>query len=216
MKKITKYIEEDIEIKKKLAEIEKVVKSNADESVKIDSIRAILDELKAHILKTKLEAVTDDVTGFLTQEFFLKILKERVAEAKKQEVPLSLIFFDVDFLKKINDRFGHVVGTKTIKAIAREIKRGVRREDIVSRYGGDEFMVLCVSADRKTAQQVAERVQKLVLEIRFASNEIKKSPQISVSFGVASLEGKINTAPKILKEADKALHRAKKKRKKGS
>lgn len=213
MKKIIQHLEEDIELKSKLLEIEKIVKSKVPEAVKIDSIKAILDELKEHILKTRIQAVTDDVTGFLNQSFFLKVLKERIVEAKKNKLPLSLIFFDIDFLKKINDQHGHVIGTKAIKIVAKAIKSNIRSFDITSRYGGDEFMVICVSADKNKALKIAQRVQEALLNITAIDRQIKKRFPVTVSFGISFLSDKTNTASKILKEADKDLHRIKRKRK---
>jgi len=115
---------------------------------------------------------------------------------------------DVDFFKSINDRYGHAVGDRVLQEVAKAIQSAARKDDSVSRIGGEEFLLVCHDADPRAALLAAERLRRMVkaMQINIAGTEI----QTSVSIGVANREDDMNHEDDLLRAADKALYAAKK------
>src|SRR5580692_1487900 len=120
---------------------------------------------------------------------------------------LSLIMFDIDKFKGVNDNFGHLAGDHVLKHLASVIKTRIRREDVLARYGGEEFAIVLPEIDHYNAMQFAEKIRKLVeaAEFKFEDAVIP----VTVSIGVASLRGEIEDALEFIKQADTQLFAAK-------
>ena len=120
---------------------------------------------------------------------------------------LSLIMFDIDRFKGVNDSFGHLAGDHVLKHLASVIKTRIRREDVLARYGGEEFAIVLPEIDGYNAMQFAEKIRKLVevAEFKFEDAIIP----VTVSIGVASLRGEIEDALEFIKQADTNLFAAK-------
>ena len=121
---------------------------------------------------------------------------------------LSIIVFDIDYFKKLNDSYGHDAGDCVLKEMAHIIREhGVREDDIFARYGGEEFVILLPKTNLKQGYEIAERVRKLVEEHQFKYEE--KDFMVTVSVGVADYRHGVNTGVDLFKRADQAVYASK-------
>jgi len=111
-------------------------------------------------------AIIDDLTGLYNFRYIKDRLEEEVKRAQRYERPLALIMADIDRFKNYNDAFGHLEGNKALKNLANILKVNVREVDIVGRFGGEEFIVILPEADKKEAQEIAERIRLKVERYR--------------------------------------------------
>lgn len=155
--------------------------------------------------KLKFLAYHDPLTGSLNRRVMESILKREFQRARRYNNPLSLVFLDIDYFKKINDRFGHDAGDQVLVDLARGLENMVRNSDVVARFAGDEFIVILPETSESEAIFMMERIKVHFLEnpIRLPDTEIP----ISISFGVASIEdAAIETPEALLKAADSELY----------
>jgi two-component system, cell cycle response regulator len=152
-------------------------------------------------------AMTDLLTGLPNRRAGIDALNKAWKASMRTANPLAALMIDVDLFKSINDRYGHAVGDQVLKEVASAIQRAARRDDSVSRIGGEEFLLVCHNADAKSAVLAAERLRKLVksLRINIAGAEIR----LSASIGVANRESTMADAEDMVRAADKALYAAK-------
>lgn len=155
--------------------------------------------------ETQLLALTDGLTGLYNRRHASKRLEEEIARARRNSTGLCVAMCDVDHFKAINDEFGHSAGDRVLQAIAGSLTEYVRRNDIVARWGGEEFLVIFSEIKLTAARIVAERLRG-----RLASTpKVEGGPeQISVSIGLAMLQAGV-TAEALIEQADQALYRAK-------
>jgi diguanylate cyclase (GGDEF)-like protein len=153
-------------------------------------------------------AVVDALTGVYNKRYFEERVQEEFSYCFRNKVPLSLVMFDIDHFKKINDTYGHPTGDYVLSRIAGLAKTIVRSEDILARYGGEEFVVILKASDAEGALTLAERLRRLIEESEFDFEE--KKIRITISVGVASLVGQ-NFAnwETMLKLADSLLYKSK-------
>lgn len=142
--------------------------------------------------------VVDPLTGLYNRRYLEMRIESEIKRAKRKGYSVSFLMIDGDNFKQINDTFGHPEGDRALKQIADKLKSLVRDEDIVARYGGDEFCVLLPDADKKVAMDVAKRMCQ-------ASNDAK----LSISVGYASYPEDAETSDELIEAADKALLEAK-------
>lgn len=153
-------------------------------------------------------ADNDALTGVLSREKGLSILKSKIATSRKLSTPITICFIDINNLKKVNDRFGHEEGDRLIELVSSTIKNKLRRFDIMCRLGGDEFLIVFDSCSLDNAKNSWIRIEKEIEELN-DSNKFKFS--ISVSIGFAQFDKKIHTSVKsLIKEADDEMYRQKK------
>ncbi len=152
-------------------------------------------------------ATTDGLTGCLNKRAFLDEMGQRIKAAERFGRKLSLIVTDIDHFKSVNDTYGHAVGDQVIRGLG-EILRHVKREtDIVARFGGEEFCVLCEETDAAGAVQLAERVREEI-KARVFESEIGKL-RVTASLGVAQFPDQAKDDKQLFEAADKALYVAK-------
>ncbi|HPW45236.1 MAG TPA: GGDEF domain-containing protein [bacterium] len=150
----------------------------------------------------------DAVTNVLNKHAFLRRLKEEFSYSKRQKLPLSLIMIDIDFFKKVNDTYGHMAGDYVLHGVAERIQKGLRDEDIVSRYGGEEFAVILRNTDAKSALMLGERIRRSVEEKPFQFE--KDSISVTVSLGISTLaDGNFTTSSDLLARSDACLYKSK-------
>lgn len=157
--------------------------------------------------KTLQQASTDAMTGLLNRQTFFAQLDKSIARAAETGGILSLIMVDSDSLKEINDRLGHREGDKHIAEMARVIRGNVRHQDIVCRYGGDEFLILLHHSTAPQAREVAERIRKSVAELSDPLDGTGIRP--TVSAGIASYPWCGADAASLFQSADAAVYLSK-------
>jgi diguanylate cyclase (GGDEF)-like protein len=162
--------------------------------------------------KLKKLSITDSLTGLLNRRYFHERLEEEVSRSGRHGRNLSVMMLDIDGFKYYNDTFGHRIGDKALKVIADIILNSVRSIDIVSRYGGDEFMVILPETDKALAVQIAERLRADVAKIVLPTNGIADASSIAItlSIGMVCYPEHGGTAELLLEHVDKALYLAKK------
>ena len=167
-----------------------------------------LSNVTAHE-KLKQAAARDPLTGLLNRRVMDAVLRREFKRAERYKAPLSLIFFDLDDFKTINDKYGHDTGDMLLKHFGDHLLKASRENDVVTRFAGDEFVVLLPSTDSNDALKLAERLKKQLLENPLQVENI--TIPVSVSFGIASSgDPEIENADSLLKNADKKLLEAKK------
>jgi len=164
--------------------------------------------------KMKNLAITDELTGLYNFRYLKEHLEEEVRRAQRYERSLALIMADIDHFKEYNDTFGHPEGNKALKSVANILKSNVREVDIVGRYGGEEFIIILPEANRKEAQEIAERIRLKVEEYKFINNKDKDYPaetKLTLSLGVTSCFREVISPQGLIYKADQALYLAKRK-----
>ena len=158
--------------------------------------------------KLQEEANTDGLTRCYNKMYFNNKLDLEVKKSKVTGNPLSLIIFDLDHFKLLNDNYGHDAGDYVLKEMAQLLREnGIRKGDVFARYGGEEFVVLLPNTNLKQAFEIAERLRKLVKNHEFVYDE-KRLP-VAASIGVADYRKGVNTGTDLFKRADSAVYKSK-------
>jgi diguanylate cyclase (GGDEF)-like protein/PAS domain S-box-containing protein len=156
----------------------------------------------------RFRASHDGLTGLANYREFFESLEREVRRAERTRQPFALLLLDLDDLKSINDRFGHLTGNRSLNRLARVMKEHCRGTEIAARYGGDEFAILLLDADGRRAENVAERISSCL-------RSQADSPALSVSIGFSVYRDDGLSAPELLEAADKRLYQSKKSRTSG-
>lgn len=152
----------------------------------------------------------DSLTGLSTKRFLNLRLGELINKAETDHSPLSVVIFDIDHFKKLNDTCGHLAGDEVLKMVATVIKSHVRSEDIPARYGGEEFVVLLPRTPKEVAVKVAEKIRAAIESQPLpASIGQRRAAGVTISGGVAALQLDGRSSQEILGAADQALYLAK-------
>ena len=157
-----------------------------------------------HIENLNIQTMTDPLTGVKNRLAFDRIIEEEIVRDIRYKRSLSLAILDIDFLKNINDTFGHNRGDDIIKNVAREISCTVRQTDCICRLGGDEFAIIFIETDLEKAKRVGEEICKRISQIH-----ILGTTKVTVSIGIAKLDTNDNKDT-LYKRADEALYLSKK------
>lgn len=151
-------------------------------------------------------AATDSLTRTYNLGYFQECLDRAVEHHEITREPVSLLFIDVDDFKVVNDTYGHMRGDEVLKTISEAILLAVRKQDLVFRYGGDEFAVILKNASREDALQVAERVFS---NVNRSVDGLTTFMKVTVSVGIAVLDKEFTDSNRFLEAADKSLYEAK-------
>lgn len=151
--------------------------------------------------------VRDSLTGLLNHNSAKERLVAEVARAGRYRSELSIAMIDIDHFKKINDKFGHPVGDRVIKSLARQLQQRVRSTDIIGRYGGEEFILLLVGTGAERAVQILDGIREIFGGIRHRA--VDADFTATISCGIASFPA-ADTCETLLDAADQALYAAKK------
>lgn len=164
-------------------------------AIAIDNARAVerIQEL----------TITDDCTGLYNVRHLYSVLETSAEAADQTSSRFSLIFVDLDHFKRVNDRHGHLVGSHLLKEVGQAIRAGLRQQDLVFRYGGDEFVALLPGADKPAAQYVAERLLRSLREHRFGN---VLALDVRASFGVATWPEDGKSVHEIIRAADAMMY----------
>jgi diguanylate cyclase (GGDEF)-like protein len=151
----------------------------------------------------KVLSETDELTKAYNRRFFDEILDALVETYKNKTAPFSLIIFDIDDFKKINDTYGHDAGDLILKRISELVKANIRQEDIFCRMSREEFAIILKKIDIFGAYVVSEKLRKIVETTNFTYKD--KTIKTTISLGVAEF-GKNDTKETLFKKADRALY----------
>lgn len=152
--------------------------------------------------------ISDGLTQIHNKRFFLEFLEREMGRCHRYNRSLSLIMFDIDHFKSINDTNGHLAGDYVLRELSATIKPRVRKEECFARYGGEEFAVVMPEAGGDNARKFAEKIRKMVEEHHFSFEN--KPIRVTVSLGVADLTGEMTEPLQFIKIVDQKLYKAKK------
>ncbi len=152
-------------------------------------------------------ATTDGLTGCLNKRALLDQMEQKLLAAQRFGRKLSLIVTDLDHFKSVNDTYGHAAGDRVLKELGGVLRRVKRETDLVARFGGEEFCVLCEETDARGARLLAERVRE-ELEKTEVATELGPL-KVTASLGVATFPDHASTAADLFVQGDKALYEAK-------
>jgi diguanylate cyclase (GGDEF)-like protein len=152
----------------------------------------------------------DALTGVANRRHFDRELERELRRSRRDELPLSLIFLDLDEFKKFNDTYGHARGDEVLRNVARTLNETFRRAgDFVARYGGEEFAIVLPGLDARRAALYAERLRRRIWQGAIAFEAVTNG-RVTISAGVSTITPPmVATADELLRAADQALYRAK-------
>jgi diguanylate cyclase (GGDEF)-like protein/PAS domain S-box-containing protein len=154
------------------------------------------------------QSTRDPLTSLFNRRYMQETLDREVMRAQRKNQPLAILFLDIDHFKKFNDSFGHDAGDLVLKAMADAFLNGLRREDVVCRYGGEEFAVIMPDSSAANAERRANQLRLEVNSLRLRHQGRSLDP-VSLSVGVASYPENGTTADELLRAADQALYQSK-------
>jgi diguanylate cyclase (GGDEF)-like protein len=162
-----------------------------------------------HVPQLEQEAKVDPKTGLLNAREFQISLDDEIARAQRTGAPLAVLMSDLDFLRDINNTYGHLAGDAVIKGIAAVIRGELRRYDVAARFGGEEFSVLLPSATPEQALEIAERIRRAVEAARFEEETVPEPLSATISIGIAGYPRDAMDAKGLVHAADIAVYEAK-------
>jgi len=168
-----------------------------------EKIEDLFGTMKESISLLYEAAIRDEKTGLYNSKFFETILDMEIEKVKRGHQKLSLFIIDIDFFKKINDKYGHLKADELLIRLAEVLNKQFRKSDIISRFGGEEFFILLPETDLKKAKKIASRLKTAI-----KSDKILKKHKFTVSGGLTEFKKK-DTKKMFKQRADKALYKAK-------
>jgi diguanylate cyclase (GGDEF)-like protein len=182
------FVSEDIPILKSLADYAAIALENARYVQRIHEL-----------------TITDDCTALFNARHLNFVLDTEIYRSNRYGYEFSIVFIDLDYFKRVNDAYGHLVGSKLLWMIGDSIKGHLRMIDYAFRYGGDEFVVLLPQTSKENALMVVRRLRDLLVNRVFFTEE-KLNIKVTASFGVASFPEDGRTRKELLRKADEAMY----------
>ncbi|AQZ94545.1 diguanylate cyclase [Halopseudomonas phragmitis] len=164
-------------------------------------------QLEAANLQLREQAHRDGMTGLLNRRYWEQSLEREFARYQRYETPASLVMFDIDNFKPINDNHGHQTGDEVIREAARVIREHARETDYAGRYGGEEFVLLLPDTSLQGAAQLAERLRQAME--RLIVEHLEQRVSFTISLGVAQFSEEMSSAFDLVAAADSALYQSK-------
>lgn len=161
-------------------------------------------DLEKALADAECLALVDPLTGILNRRGLEVEVARALAQAKRQDTPLAMLFVDVDRFKSINDRYGHDVGDVVLREVATFLKKVVRASDIVTRPCGDEFIVVLPASDLLVAEHVANKITKKITNMVFAGKT-----NVGLSIGVSSTSEGVCDFDELRRLADERMYKEK-------
>lgn len=187
-------------------------KINAFQENEIVLFSAIADNMAHSIEKIKLyekaqkQSMFDDLTNLYARRHFLECILREYNKAKRYEGMFSVVMIDIDHFKYFNDTYGHPIGDKVLKKVAKLIKNCVRQGDVVSRYGGEEIAILLLNTEKDGATITAEKIRDNIEKYSVMKVDTGKTERITITAGVASYPEDGNSVEELMAAADKYLY----------
>ena len=155
------------------------------------------------------QVVTDHLTRLYNRRFFMNRAEEELSRSLRNQQPLSLVILDIDHFKHFNDSYGHATGDRVLQVVAGVMQQHVRKSDICSRHGGEEFGMLLPNTPGDNASFMANRLRRTLAETRYTGLGLPSDVNITISMGVATCPRDATTVAELFELADKALYQAK-------
>jgi diguanylate cyclase (GGDEF)-like protein len=168
------------------------------------TIQIIREKEKTHLIRLENLSVTDELTGLHNRRYFDKHFEIELQKIKRNKKELCLVMVDIDHFKRINDVHGHQVGDEVLKEFSTLLENNIRTTDLVSRWGGEEFIILLPETSIENSVNLAEKIRVIISHYDFS-----KVGNISASFGVSIVDPNSNSNRGPLHEVDEALYLAK-------
>ncbi len=151
--------------------------------------------------------IVDGLTQIHNKRYLFEALEKELIRARRYERELSLVIFDIDFFKRINDQFGHLAGDHVLRELARVVQERIRRDEVFARYGGEEFVIVLPETGLPGALSLAENLRQRVGSHGFVFQN-ERIP-VTISIGCAQLQKEDKTGPDLIQRADEKLYEAK-------
>lgn len=181
----------------------------------IQKLKEQISSLETQVHELEKDLIHDNLTSLRTRAYFeeeARIYLSAIASLDEHKRKnwfgfknLSILFFDIDHFKKVNDTYGHDIGDAVLRKVAQTIQKSVREGDTVARWGGEEMAAMLLGATESDAKEKAESIRKKISELTFEENADLK---VTISIGIAPTQPNADLA-EIMKNADLALYRAK-------
>jgi diguanylate cyclase (GGDEF)-like protein len=153
-------------------------------------------------------AFQDAMTGLYNARYLPIAIDREIAHSKESGVPFAVLFLDLDYFKLVNDHHGHQIGSQLLKEVGRVLRRCIRDDDVVVRYGGDEFIVVLKATNLPTAEQIAERIRTMLAGHPFLGRE-GLSVLITACIGVSVYPVHAQSSEELIFLADHAMYKGK-------
>jgi diguanylate cyclase (GGDEF)-like protein len=184
----------------------RLAREETTRSQQVDEIERLNQQNAKLLSRNEKAARVDRLTGLLNRGFLEKEAARELRKAKSADGYLSVLFCDMDRLKRINDELGHDAGDKVLRHVGAVLKRGLRPQDLVGRYGGDEFVVVLPNLTRETA---FDRAEQMINNMRTVNEHLSEDLWIGLSVGIATFPFDAPDYPTLVKVADQAMYLAK-------
>jgi len=158
-----------------------------------------------HFERVRQLAYVDGVTGIFNRRYFELRIGEEIARSSRHNLGFSLIMMDIDHFKQLNDEFGHLLGDEVLRQVSGILGQQLRKSDVLSRYGGEEFAIITPETAMESAQAVADKLRQVVESWHFPG----VARRVTISAGVAEFPTQGATRDELVKSADEALYAAK-------
>jgi diguanylate cyclase (GGDEF)-like protein len=173
------------------------------------NIISISIENAQHYEEIRNLSLTDEMTKLHNYRSFISRLKEEVNRAKRNQSHVSLVILDIDHFKNYNDTLGHQAGDEALREVGKVLRKTVRDEDIVSRYGGEEFCVIFPGIAKEDMEHLGDRIRQRIEAHKFYKEKVQPIGQLTVSLGGATYPDDASDIHDLIQKADEALYRAK-------
>jgi diguanylate cyclase (GGDEF)-like protein len=170
-----------------------------------------LDRVEWHSKATQFQllSITDPLTGLVNRRYLEERLQEELERSKRHRFAMSFMMVDIDDFKAYNDAHGHQAGDLALEMTAQCLKTALRSADVAARYGGEEFSILLPQTGLAEARTIGERIRRRIERTQFPHGQSQPHGAVTVSIGVSSFGGELDTPAEIIRAADRALYAAK-------
>jgi diguanylate cyclase (GGDEF)-like protein len=155
-----------------------------------------------------LLTITDDLTGLYNSRYLHQMLDEEFSRCIKEDKPVSLIFIDIDYLRRVNNAHGHLAGARAISEFGQVIREVMRPSDFGARYGGDEFVLILIDTLKSEALEIAHTLRQKIKDRHFLTS-MGLDIRLTASFGVATFPHDVNSREEAIKLADRLMYEIK-------
>jgi diguanylate cyclase (GGDEF)-like protein len=197
---LSREIVVQLELRHSIATLERAALDQEQYVQRLQEYQRDMEKVRTHL---EIQSSTDMLTGVKNRRAFDLQLEEEFSRSQRADAACSLLMIDIDHFKAVNDLFGHTVGDETLRAVSNLLQSELRAEDLLFRYGGEEFAVILVNTTLKGAFVIGERFRRTVQRAPWPRRAI------TISIGAATVDDAMRSSVDLLRAADRALYHAK-------